>query len=388
MAKSRFIRRDNKATAVASVASAVVFCTFSFIYLFYYQDDLLMMEQHVLSKGLTHYNRLLGATIITVLLYLAHVGIDTATRKCSKHPALTYFMPAMALAILTDINPDVDKAFSFGKWLWLAPVLTIVYAAVTYVSAQLLANNDGLSHKSGARILWENLLIMGSFFIFICGTANTNSIFHQRMRIESLIDEGKFKEALQVGKGSYAPTDSSTTMLRIYALSKSGSLGESLFEYKLKGGSRALLPNGTSVKTMLYSDTLIFHHVAEMSKQEMPPMVYLRWMKVHGWAKKPLEDYLLTGLLLDKDIDGFAKEFKASKYASLEILPKHFKEAIMLYTHLRSNPIIRIHDEAMEADYQDFMNIIKNNSDKRQRKFNIQNTYANTYWFYYWFQQN
>lgn len=388
MAKSRFIRRDNKTTAWASIVSAVVFCTFSFVYLFYYQDDLLTMEQHVLSKGLTHYNRFLGATIITAILYLAHVGIDTATRRCSKHPALTYFMPAMALAIMTDINPDVDKEFSFGKWLWLMPLLTVVYAAVTFVSAQLLANNDGPSHKSGARIIWENMLIMASFFLFICGTANTDRIFHQRMRIERLIDEGKFKEALNVGKGSYAPTDSSTTMLRVYALSKTNSLGETLFEYRIKGGSKSLLPNGTSVKTMLYSDTLVFHHVAEMSKQKMPPMVYLKWMKKHGWAKAPLEDYLLAGYLLDKNIDGFAREFKASKYTGKKVLPKHFKEALVLYCHIRSNPVVKIHDEVMEADYQDFMNIIKNTPDKRQRKFCIQTNYANTYWFYYWFQQD
>ena len=388
MAKSRFIRRENKTTAWASIASAVVFCTFSFIYLFYYQADLLTMEQHVLSKGLTHYNSFWGATIITILLYLAHIGIDAATRRCSKHPALTYFMPAMALAILTDISPDVDKGFSFGKWLWLMPLLTVLYAAITFVSAQLLANNDGLSHKSGARILWENMLIMASFFIFICATANTDSIFHQRMRLERLIDEGKFKEASCMGKGNYNPTDSSTTMLRIYALSKTGSLGDKLFEYRIKGGSKSLLPNGTSVKTMLYSDTLVFHHVAEISKQKMPPMVYLKWMKAHGWAKAPLEDYLLTGYLLDKDIDGFAKEFKMSKYARGKIVPKHFKEALMLYSHLRSNPIVKIHDEIMEADYQDFMNIIKNSQDKRQQKFNIQSSYGNTYWYYYWFQQD
>ena len=388
MAKSRFIRRDNRTTAWASAVSAVVFCTFSFVYLFYYQDDLLTMEQHVLSKGLTHYNRFLGATIITAVLHLAHVGIDTATRKCSKHPALTYFIPTMALAVMTDINPDVDKEFSFGKWIWLVPMLTAVYAAVTFVSAQLLANNDGPNHKSGARILWENMLIMASFFLFICGTTNTDRIFHQRMRIERLIDEGKFKEALCVGKGIYAPTDSSTTMLRIYALSKTKSLGETLFEYRIKGGSKSLLPTGTSVKTMLYSDKLIFHHVAEISKQTMPPMVYLKWMKAHGWAKAPLEDYLLAGYLLDKDIDSFAREFKNSQYAGKNVLPKHFKEALVLYCHLRSNPVVKIHDEVMEADYQDFMNIIKNTPNKRQSKFCIQTNYANTYWFYYWFQQD
>lgn len=383
MAKSRFIRRDSKLTAVASLVCGVVFCAFSFTYLYCYQDDLLTTEQHVLSNGLTHYDRLWGAVIITVLLYLVHVGIDAATGHCSKQPALTYTLPAAALAVLTDIGPDLGESCRPWKWAWMLPLIVVLYAAVTFVSAQLLANNEGPSRKSGARIVWENLLIMLALFAFVCSAANTDRTFHQRVKIDCLAAEGKFSDALLVGKGCYS-TDSSTTMLRAYALSKTGLLGERLFEYPLVGGSRALLPNGTSVKAMVCSDTLIYHNVAEMAKQKMPPMVYLRWMKGHGWAKKPLEDYLLTGYLLDKDIDAFAREFLRSPYAKLSHIPKHYREALMLYSHMRSNPVIRTRDEAMEADYQDFMTVMRNPIPKRQRMALAKSQYGNTYWFYYW----
>jgi hypothetical protein len=75
--------------------------------------------------------------------------------------------------------------------------------------------------------------------------SNTDKTFHQRMKIEKLISEAKYTDALSVGKRN-AETDSSTTMLRAYALSRTGLMGEKLFEYSLIGGSDAMLPNGKS----------------------------------------------------------------------------------------------------------------------------------------------
>ena len=47
-----------------------------------------------------------------------------------------------------------------------------------------------------------------------------------------------------------AATDSSLTMLRVWALSENHMLGDRLFSYPLVGGCDAMLPNGTSVKLM------------------------------------------------------------------------------------------------------------------------------------------
>ncbi len=381
MTKRKFIQRGSD-TSATSIVCAVVFCLFSFIYLFFYQDDLLTMEQHVLSKGLTHYNRTVGAIILTLLFQLLQLGIDWGTQRCTKHPAQTYFIPFLLIAMLTDISPDIDKGYDMGKWIWLAPLLVIAYMAATYVSASLLANNDGPNRKSQFRIMWENLLIMATFMIFVCYTSNTDKIFHQRMHIDRLVSEGRYTEALSVGKTG-AETDSSTTMLRAYALSKTNALGEKLFEYSLEGGSKALLPNGESVKAMISSDTAIYLNVARLMKQKMCPVKHMEWMQAHGHAKKALHDYLLCGYLMDKDIDKFAKEMAKDPRLTKGNLPKHFKEALVLYSHIRTAPVISYSSSVVDADYMDLQTIIRENPDKAKRKAMIQDSYGNTYW-YYW----
>ena len=52
------------------VVSAIVFILFSWCWLYFFQNDLLAMAQHVLSHGLTHYNRFIGATGITPMWHL------------------------------------------------------------------------------------------------------------------------------------------------------------------------------------------------------------------------------------------------------------------------------------------------------------------------------
>ena len=371
---------------MTSIVCAVVFCLFSLTYLFFYQDDILTMEQHVLSNGVTCYNRTIGAVILTLLLLLIQAGTDIATRRCTKHPAMTYFIPMMLIAILTDVSPNIDKGYSIGNWAWGAPLLLIVYAIATYMSASLLANNEGPYHKSQFRILWENLSIMAIFMLLTCATSNTDRIFHQRMRIDKLASEGKYAEALAVRQGR-TDADSSITMLRAYALSKKGLLGERLFEYPLKGGSDALLPNGTSVKAMICEEKFIFHNVAEVMKQKVRPMKYLRWMRSHGYAKPQSEDYILCGYLLDKDIDAFAKEVSKDPRFLKNQLPKHYREALVLYNHLRSNPIVLYRNAVAEADYTDFQTILRNTPEKESRKALAQDAYGNTYWYYYWYNR-
>ena len=56
---------------------AVLFCGFSFVYLLFYQADMLAVAQHILSGGVTTYNGLIGAIIITLVLMLLQVGVSS-----------------------------------------------------------------------------------------------------------------------------------------------------------------------------------------------------------------------------------------------------------------------------------------------------------------------
>ena len=98
-----------------------------------------------------------------------------------------------------------------------------------------------------------------------------------------------------------------------------------------------------------------------------------------------MREYTLATRLLDRDIDAFARDFL--KFYSLEdstvAIPRHYREALVLYTHMRSNRVLTYHDEVLDADYADMRKLERQYSDKRQALSAVRDTYGNTYWFYF-----
>ena len=102
--------------------------------------------------------------------------------------------------------------------------------------------------------------------------------------------------------------------------------------------------------------------------------------------RKAACDYLLTACLLDKNLNQFALIVR-KLYADIRSLPKHYREVLILYTHLRSNPIIIYKDDVLDADFKDFQELDKKFSDKNMQRNAVQQVYGNTYWYYYFFQE-
>ena len=73
---------DKALTFPMRLLCAIVFCTFSFCYLYFYQADILAVEQHLLSGGKTHYDRTIGAVLITVALYYSGTAPDSDSGLC------------------------------------------------------------------------------------------------------------------------------------------------------------------------------------------------------------------------------------------------------------------------------------------------------------------
>lgn len=367
-------------------ACAIVFLLFVFVYLYFFQADLLSMVQHVLSGGATHYDRTIGTVIITAVLYLVHIGarrLGGLDRVCH---ALSYFPSLLMLAALTDVEVDFSVSPLRGLWLWLAPLLLAVYVflslAVKYNWIETLLP----SYSAPISVLWKNLLLMACMFITVCLCGNNDSVLHYRLRVERLLGSGAYSKALMVGDKS-DETDASLTMLRAYALSRSGQLGERLFEFPLTGGSYALLPDGKGVRCLLYPEDRIVRALSIRKKGDMTPMEYLLYIERNGLGRKPVTDYILCGYLLDRNIDAFVNAIRRKYSLTSPSLPKHYKEALTLYTHLRANPVLVFHNEVLDADYADFQNLERKYTDLRERESYVRDMYGDTYWFYYFYHR-
>ena len=58
---------------------AIVFLVFTFCYIYFYQAESLAYLQHTLSQGKTHYERTIGAFIITTLAVLLQYAVFRIT---------------------------------------------------------------------------------------------------------------------------------------------------------------------------------------------------------------------------------------------------------------------------------------------------------------------
>ena len=96
------INKQNSAVPIRIVC-AVLFLCFTFGFLYFYQADVLMATQHLLSGGKTHYDRTIGAVLITIALYLIHLAVLASTKLLRHGHALSYFPSLLALTVLTGI---------------------------------------------------------------------------------------------------------------------------------------------------------------------------------------------------------------------------------------------------------------------------------------------
>ena len=340
------------------VACAVVFCVFSFVYLFYYQCDVLMAGQHVLSHGQTHYNRFVGAFLITLVLYLLQMAVANYARLTKRAYALTYFPSLLTLTIITDVSSTIDQGFSFGGWFVAVPILLALFCVVVWALRQMESfEPEPASQGLMSRTVWINLLTMAVMFLLVGLFSNGDKVFHHRMKMERLLLKNRTEDALKVGKKDLA-TDPSLLMLRAYALARNNALGEHLFDYPI-GEGKGLLPDGHERKTVFLPDSLI---------------------STFAKTGKARTDYRLMGLLLKRQLETFASEVYDAYPDS--VVPKHFAEALILYHYYSGKPLPQDQNTVIEADFYDFLDM--------ERKYKgdhlvnrLRKVYHNTYWYYY-----
>ena len=81
-----------KSSTVAIMTTcAIAFIIFVFCYLYFLQADLLALSQFAWSDGQTHYDRLVGAVLLTVVFFLVHLAVSSITDFPKRVRSLTYF---------------------------------------------------------------------------------------------------------------------------------------------------------------------------------------------------------------------------------------------------------------------------------------------------------
>lgn len=378
----------NSSTVSIRLMCAIVFFVFSFCYLYFFQADILAVAQHVLSKGMTHYKPFVGALIITLALQLLQLLVYFFLRLRKRSHALTYLLPMLVLAVITDVSCNIDHHFSMGAWWWVLPLIIILWLLLA-LFARALRDVEPDSESVGlfSRAMWINMLMMCLMIIGVVSIGNTNAVFHYRMRAEAALLNGDYQRALKQGCKSLE-TDADLQMIRMYALSRTGEMAEHLFEYPVAGNSSTMLPVEGQSHFSMYPVDSLYKFLGARPKGEMTTTRYLELMQRRDSIDdKRIADYQLCGLLIDRRIDDFVdalrQHYTEGDTLDIDHLPKHYREAMTLYTHLRSKPVMDYHNNVMDEDWKNLQELEAQYPDPTERKGKVEEHYRGTYWYYY-----
>lgn len=231
---------------------ALLFAAFSFTLLFCLKGELLAWAQHVWSGGVTHYDLLTGAVVITVAL----LGVQWALWRLVPLPlqahALSYMPSALLLAMLTNITPEVVAHFHLGAWAWVAPLVLALFALLAW-GARLFC--PPLRHiRDGFAILSANLLILLVLCALCAGIDRTPDTLLYELKMERLIGERRYGEATHVAEKFLHPTPRMLA-LRGYALARTGALAERLLDMPQPFGADGLLCVADTARRLRRIDT-------------------------------------------------------------------------------------------------------------------------------------
>ena len=192
--------------------------------------------------------------------------------------------------------------------------------------------------------LWT--IIIAAIAAFICSDTNLHS--HYRHRMQSLLAEGQYDKVLQIGVNA-SETDSAIFNLRATALLQTNQLGNKLFCHPVPGQTIQIQPST--------------HQVYDT------------------------KDLVLCNLLLQKKLTEFARTLPKLYSINSPTLPKHYKEALVIYMSRSANPCISYSDAIVETNYAEFLDEKKKHSTSAESMSKCHDLYGNTYFWYYHFKK-
>ena len=360
-----------------------------------------------------------------LFLFLSVAQADTVTYQLSQllgRPApqwpLVYGL--LLTVLLATIRRLISRCFSSPDsqttWSWAATsflavtLVSLPFASVFYLFLLgLIAVGIGWGFRKWQlrlnqlwgkqRTPWQHMMpaivfaLLLSLYLGI-GAAATD-LEHYEMRTAQTLQEGKKIEPSRMEKHSLV-TSQRLFAMRSYSMAKASrfGLGNQLFRQPVPQGKSELLliPNDAHQRLLFPVDSL-YMRLGGLPRKDEAALSYFRRMAEEerlrmdsptSFHSLPALDYYLCALLLEGNLDIFSKEFLRLYPRSLrnKKLPIYFAEALFLYTHTRTRPILVFHDSAVEANWQDYSTMKTGQTDSTIRQNLLRRSYGQTYWWW------
>lgn len=373
-------------TITTKVVCAICFLLFSFLWLYWLQADSLAIAQHVMSQGVTHYDKGIGTIIFLIVLMLIQFVVAHVAKPPRRTYALSYFPSLLLLAFLSDLKVDENYEVSVSTWYWLFPLLLFIWGVCIWLARQVLpfANNQRQYVGVLSMRTWLNLLQLLAMMLIVALLSNTNAVYLNSAHAEVSLVTNDYDEAALVG-GESLETNERLTMLRAFALSKKGVIADELFSYPVRGTAQTLLP--MTVKPFMLSEDSIWKHLGARPHSQMPLEYFYEILERDSLATPAVADYRLCGYLMDRNLNKFVTMLPTYyEVADSLPLPRHYKEALILYKHQTKDSKIAYTDSLMEEQWNILQQLKSDYKVNTERRYKIFKSFQHTYWYYYLYE--
>ncbi len=376
------IKNDNtkKTANIIKIICGLLFASFSFSYLYGLQSDLLANIQGVLSEWKTTYYPIGSAIAITFILLVLQTVLNLLTKWKGPLYSMSFLPFCLILGIFTHLDNGIySNDFNFGSWVWIGPLVFVVYIilsiAFRFIPYSLLTKN--LVPKLTVNTFVLILLFSGTLFI-----GNTDEQFHAEMKMEKFIKEGKFKDAANVDAKALK-VSRELTVLRAYALARTDSLGQKLFEYPQYYRTQGLFFNDTDQSTHLSNKEIFAALGGKPITNNESTVHYLETLCNKDAGSHMALDYFLCALLLDRQLEYFVNALD-TYYEEGNVLYKHYQEALFMYKSMHPDYELPFDNAKMAKKFNDFKALQQKYAyNSVYQKNYTRREFGDTYWWYY-----
>ena len=378
-------REEKRLQRVVTSVCATLFAVFAFLFVGVYQAPLVEAFYNEISTGKLDYNPYLVGGIVSLALTLCALWLNRFANLCREWTALAFLPSALMLAFITDIDRGLYTGAAFSRsWIFIFASGLVVYFAVSFLLRRVLFEKIKDVRTVTNRVLWRNMMLLVLIICLVGTLSNGDGDFKRETQVMSHLSRGDTDKALRVGKSSL-DASRELTVMRAYVLAMSGGLGEHLFEYPQFYASDGLLPMKQRTSPLVPDSVYSLLGAAPFDGESASDFFYR--VAHTDSATSVAKDYWLTSLLLDKRLVEFKDEVLAEYgVEAADSLPKHYREALMLYADIADSTEVlpfRLNDEAMRAELDKLRLEESMHSDAFIRGNFVRRGFGRTYWWYF-----
>ena len=376
---------EKRMQRVVATVCATLFAVFTFLYVAVYQAPLLEAFYNEVATGKLNYNPWLVGGVVSLLLTLLALWLNSFAKLRREWTALAYLPSSLLLAFITDIDRGLYTGEAIScAWIYIFAVCFLLYGFVAFVLRRILFSQIKDVRTVTNKVLWHNMVLMLLLIALIGALSNNEENFKRETLMMSHYNRGDTIKALRVGKTSLNASRELTVM-RAYVLAAGGELGEHLFEYPQYYGSEGLLP--VMERTSPLVPDSVYSLLGAMPFEGEAATDFLSRIAHADSASNVVKEYYLSSLLLEKRLLEFKDEvMKLCAAENVGGLPKHYREALMLYADIageQENQSFEFDDAAMRDGLEQLRTLESKYDDPFIRGNYVRRSFGHTYWWYF-----